>query len=107
MSLFKNTKYINFHNNTSEDIIIEAWKEISCSLSSFDSKIIGPGEKHIIYSSVGEWIINNKKFYRIGKFRSDPCASGNYFWLDEDGYECVYTESNKNDIIGLMTFSKN
>ena len=63
MSLFKNTKYINFHNNTSEDIIIEAWKEISYSLSSFESIIIGPGEKLVIYSSVGEWIINNNNGY--------------------------------------------
>ena len=106
MSLFKTTKYINFHNNTSRDIIIEAWKEITNGLSSFESKNIGAGEKTIIYSSVGEWIINDNQFCWIGKFRSDPCASGNYSWVNQYDYECIYSETNENDIIGLMTFSE-
>jgi hypothetical protein len=106
MSLFNTAKYINFHNNSSQDIIIEAWKEITNGLSSFESKIIGAGEKTIIYSSVGEWIINDNEFYRIGKFRSESCASGSYSWIEQDEYECIYSETNENDIIGLMTFSE-
>ena len=106
MSLFNTAKYINFHNNSSQDIIIEAWKEITNGLSSFESKNIGAGEKTIIYSSVGEWIINDNEFYRIGKFRADHCASGYYSWIENDLYNCVYSENIENDIIGLMTFSE-
>ena len=40
MSIFKTTKLINFHNNTSEVIIIEAWTDVMPGLSSFKSKIL-------------------------------------------------------------------
>jgi len=108
MSIFKTTKLINFHNNTSEVIIIEAWTDVMPGLSSFKSKTVSPGKKLAIYSSVGEWHISNNSYRDIGKFRSDPCASGNYSWLENEDYKCVYTKTsgNENDIIGLISFSK-
>ena len=35
MSIFKTTKLINFHNNTSEVIILETWTDVMPGLSSF------------------------------------------------------------------------
>jgi hypothetical protein len=108
MGVSKTTKFINFHNNTSEIIILETWIKVSSGLSSFKSKTISPGEKLGIYSSVGEWYIYNNTYRSIGKIRSDPCASGNYSWLANDDYTCVYTKTsgNENGIIGLITLSK-
>jgi hypothetical protein len=75
-------------------------------LSSFTSKSVNAGSKLVLYSSVGEWIISDDKYCYIGKFTSEPCASGNYSWLsDENHYECIYSETYENNIIGLITFS--
>lgn len=98
--------FINFHNNTSQSITLEAWSEVKNGITSLKSTFVLPGEKLFVYSSVGEWIINDNEFYRIGKFRSQPCASGNYSWINQNEYECIYSETNENDIIGLMTFSE-
>ena len=108
MSIFKTTKLINFHNNTSEVIILETWTDVMPGLSSFKSKTISPGEKLAIYSSVGEWYISDNSYCNIGKFRSDPCASGEYSWLENEDYKCIYnkTKGTENDINGLITFSK-
>ena len=106
MPFGKPNKYIHFHNNTSKRIILESWIEVLDGLSSFTSKSVNPGMKLVLYSSVGEWTISDDTFCYIGKFRSEPGASGNYSWLSENDYECIYSETNENDIIGLITFSK-
>jgi hypothetical protein len=107
MSLKKTIKYINFHNNTNQCVILETWIEVMDGLSSFKSKTISPGEKLIIHSSVGEWFINDDKYCYIGKFTANPSFSGNYSWIEnENVIQCVYSETNENDIIGLITFSK-
>ena len=107
MPFDKPNKYIHFHNNTSQRIILESWVEVFDGLSSFRSKTVNAGMKLVLHSTVGEWIISDDTFCYIGKFRSDPGASGNYSWLDDQSdYECVYSETNENNIIGLITFSK-
>jgi hypothetical protein len=107
MTLFKTTKSINFHNNTSQDITLEAWSEAINGIASFKSTTVLPGEKLVVYSSVGEWNLSSAKEFNIGIFRADPSASGDYSWLENDLYKCVYSENIENDIIGLMTFSEN
>ena len=107
MQLFKTTKSINFHNNTSQAITLEAWSEAINGIASFKSTIVLPGEKLVVYSSVGEWNLSSAKEFNIGIFRADPSASGDYSWLENDLYKCVYSENIENDIIGLMTFSEN
>jgi len=107
MPFGKPKKYIHFHNNTSQCIILESWIEVMDGLSSFTSKSVNAGMKLVLYSTVGEWMISDHTSCYIGKFRSDPSASGNYSWLSDDTeYECIYSERNENDIIGLITFSK-
>lgn len=106
MPFDKPNKYIHFHNNTDQRIILESWIEVFDGLSSFTSKSVNAGMKLVLYSSVGEWTISDDTFCYIGKFRSDPGASGNYSWLDDDKFECIYTQSIENGIIGLITFSK-
>ena len=107
MPFDKPIKYIHFHNNTSQRIILESWIEVFDGLSSFTSKTVNAGMKLVLHSTVGEWTISDDKFCYIGKFRSEPGASGNYSWLDDQNdYECVYSEINENNIIGLITFSK-
>jgi hypothetical protein len=125
MSFNKETiKYINFHNDSELPIIIDSWVDGTNRLQSID---IEPGQKLIIHSSVGEWhlhamldtekrkIWNDKGLKRvvnIGKFRSQPCASGDYSWLDYDNiFDCVYSEipenlNSENKIRGLITFSE-
>ena len=43
MQLFKTTKSINFHNNTTQAITLEAWSEAKNGIASFKSEndIIG------------------------------------------------------------------
>ena len=84
---------------------------------------IGPDEKKILHSSVGEWHMDSMfndhsdcdiwktaglgKHLIIGKFRSDPCASGNYSWMEYyEPFECVYSEiaNSGDEVKGLITF---
>jgi hypothetical protein len=122
-SLFKTTKYVNFHNNSDLPIMIDSWVE-----NSLKCLRIGPQEKLVIHSSVGEWHVDSmlddendykvwkelglNRYVNLGKFRSDPCASGNYAWMEwEHIFDCVYTECDPTldprstePIIGLVTF---
>jgi hypothetical protein len=107
MQFINTTKAINFHNNTSQAITLEAWSEAINGIASFKSTTVLPGEKLVVYSSVGEWNLSSAKEFNIGIFRADPSASGDYSWLENDLYKCVYSENIENDIIGLMTFSEN
>ena len=124
-SIFKTTKYINFHNKSELPIMIDSWVDGSNSLRCLR---VGPGESIILHSSVGEWRVNSmladekdyklwregglERYINLGKFRSDPCASGNYSWMDwEDIFDCIYSECeptvdsrSKEPIIGLVTF---
>ena len=103
------TTYINFHNMSELPIMIDSWVDGSHKLHCLR---VGPGEKLVIESSVGEWHINSmlddeadrnmwsirglKNFINLGKFRSDPCASGNY----------VYSLISKFAISGKFSFDK-
>jgi hypothetical protein len=105
--------------------MVDSWVDGSSTLKCLR---VGPREKLVIHSSVGEWHLNAmlsnkedrklwdnneelKHIILIGKFRSDPCASGNYSWIGWDDTECliscVYSEieNPKDKIKGLMTFS--
>jgi hypothetical protein len=121
-SLFKTTKYINFHNNSELPIMVDSWVN-----NSLRCLRVGPGEKVVIHSSVGEWHVNSmltdedyklwrdgglNRYITLGKFRSDPCASGNYSWMEwEHIFDCVYNKCDpvldsrsQEPIAGLVTF---
>ena len=121
--LFKTTKYINFHNNSELPIMVDSWVN-----NSLHCLRVGPGEKLVIHSSVGEWHVNSMLsddedyklwkeggltwYTNIGKFRSNPCASGNYSWMEWDHiFDCVYSKCDpvldsrsQEPITGLATF---
>jgi len=124
-SLFKTTKYINFHNNSELPIMVDSWIDGSNSLRYLR---VGPGEKLVIHSSVGEWHVNSmltneedyklwsegglNRYVTLGKFRSDPCASGNYAWMEwEHIFDCIFSQCDpvldsrsKEPITGIVTF---
>jgi len=120
MSIFEPTKYIYFHNNTDLPINISAWVTGS-NISK--NQIIKPRTKGVLHSSVGEWHIDSmfdvsteeakiwrekglEKHYNIGKFRSDPCASGKYSFMEyTDPFLCIYSKNSEKKIKGTITFT--
>ena len=110
MSIFgEPVKYISFINDTNLPVLIDAWTSTTySSVSRLNTTRIEPFETRIIHSSVGEWHMN-AMFYNekdktvwkgrglgkynpnIGKFRSKPCAIGNYSWMDYDHFICEYS----------------
>ena len=120
------TKYIHFHNDTDLPIVVEGWVSTSYGLSTLKGLTVQSGEKLIVHSSVGEWHLNTmfqnaedletwkkkgldgNRYTIIGKFRSDPCASGNYSWMeyDDSPFECVYSEFAEpiENVFGMITF---
>lgn len=67
--------YIHFHNNTDLPIMLDSWIE-----KGFE------------------------KYTNIGQFRSSPCASGNYSWLDYGIFECIFSDTESLEC-GLISFS--
>ena len=119
-------KYIYFQNETGLPLMIDSWIEYSNTLYC---RMIEPGERKIVHSSVGEWHLNimfpDNEHYKLwkekepeftkynrcllGKFRSRPCASGNYSWMEYDEpFHCEYSVSDpdENNISGVMRFYK-
>jgi hypothetical protein len=115
-------KYMHFHNETDLPIMVNSWVDGSYTMQCLR---VGPRDKLIVHSSVGEWQLNAmfsnrddikiwsdnakmKNVILVGKFSSNPCAVGNYSWLEYEGiYDCVYSklEDPLEKIKGLMTFS--
>jgi hypothetical protein len=113
-------KFINFHNNTDLPINVSSWIDGSNKLHCLK---VNPGEKLVIHSSVGEWHLDAMfnessdrqiwvekgfgKYFIIGKFRSNPGASGNYSWMEyNEPFDCIFSklETTENDIEELITF---
>lgn len=117
--LGKVTEHIKFLNNTDLPINVGGFQN-----GTFEEVRVGPGEETVLYSTVGEWHLDSmfyndedskiwkdrglKKYSNVGKFRSDPCALGNYSWMEfDDGvFSCAYTEllSSEDGIKGHITF---
>jgi len=103
--------------------MIDAWKNHGWMGNFLKSTRVGPRETLLLYSSVGEWHINSmfersqdnilwknaglEKYVSIGKFRSNPCASGNYSWLeyDDDKFAIEYNCKEEESVRGHITFS--
>jgi hypothetical protein len=111
MPLFEETiTYIQFYNTTDLPVLIDAWNTPAySSVSTLTTTRIEPFESKIVHSSVGEWHMN-AMFYNesdnfawkgrglgkydpsIGKFRSSPCAMGNYSWMEYKHFMCEYSD---------------
>ena len=124
-------QYIYFHNDSDLPVIVEGWQNTKSGISALVETRVEPRQQLIVHSTVGEWHMNSmfyddkdierwkglEKHSIIGKFRSRPCASGNYSWLEYDEpFRCVFTDiteedlnkidaPNKNKITGKITFS--
>ena len=113
-------KEIWFYNNTDLHINVSGWVSVMDGLSSLKSVVVKPSEKIIVHSSVGEWHLDSmfyddeyyklwkdrglEKYHIVGKFRSQPAASGNYSWMEYDKpFTCTYSEIEEN-VRGVMTF---
>jgi hypothetical protein len=113
------TEEIDFFNNSGFSVMLDFWiKESAC----LQTLIVKSGEICHLKSVVGEWHIHSMfppeyKEHRIlwlergmgehrdiGKFRSDPCASGNYSWID-DRFSCIYSPPAPDNKYGLITFT--
>lgn len=129
MPLFEETiKYITFVNDTDLPVLIDAWNSpVHSSMSTLTTTRIEPFETKIVHSSVGEWHMN-AMFYNevdnsawkgrglckydtsIGKFRSSPCAMGNYSWMEYDHFICKYADFETDvdsRVKGKVTFTIN
>jgi len=105
MSFIQLKTEFHFHNDTDRDVWIETWTFNSSRLQNFQIK---SREKKRIESCVGEWHMTQHNGHGyIGKFRSNPCASGNYSWMETNDYKCVYSEPNENEVNGLITLREN
>jgi len=102
-----------FHNNTHLPIIVETWVNDNSKIShTLTNLVVEPFEYADLTSITGEWYINcrfseerrmtlwrqfytdkntnNMGSYYLGKFRNAPCMRGEYSWLEDDYFECVY-----------------
>lgn len=84
-----------FTNLLSEMVIISYWNnsilfnkfvESECSISINDCKI-------------GEWVVFSKDYKRVGKFRTTPCAVGDYTWTENNNNMLEYNMDTKNFIL--------
>jgi hypothetical protein len=112
--------YIRFRNDTDLPILIHAWVKGSNTL---DHCRVGPKTNILLHSSVGEWHMDSmfdaltedrqlwidaglEKHLIIGKFRSSPCARGDYSWMEYDEpFECVYSYDKNQKVPGLITLT--
>lgn len=118
MSIFgEPNKYIYFKNNTDLPVQVGSWVDGS---NTMQFVYVGAGENWMIHSSVGEWHIDSmvedrsawtkaglEKHLIVGKFRSDPCMSGNYSWMEYyEPFDCIYSETTSENVKGLITFTR-
>jgi hypothetical protein len=120
MSILKEPiKYIYFHNTTDLPLQICRWTTGSNTLKSTR---IGPHEKHLLHSSVGEWHMDSMfgddadceiwktaglgKHHIVGKFWSRPRIQGTYASMEYyEPFDCIYSETD-GEVKGLITFIK-
>ena len=101
MSQEEQAKYFpTFINNSGLPINLETWQQ-----ETTNTVLVKSGEKIVLPSTTGEWYLqtfltnpfadewkaaNINPGYQIGKFRSKPCASGDYSWMDDERFQIIY-----------------
>jgi len=100
-----------FINKSGLPINLETWQKEKEKekegLHAFNAVLVKPGDKVAFPSATGEWYLQNCLYnedaaewiaakiqsgYRLGKFRTYPCASGNYSWMNDDNFDILYDE---------------
>jgi hypothetical protein len=99
-------RFPTFINNSGLPINLETWQKKMEGLHSLNEVLVKSDEQVIFPSTTGEWYLQNclynkedvaewiaakmKPGYRVGKFRDEPCASGNYSWMNDDAFDILY-----------------
>jgi len=77
-----------FSNQTDANLVLSGWLPVTETLNKLEDMEILPGEQKRLRSLTGEWYVSKAPGGRIGKFRSVPCAQGEYSWMDDSSYTC-------------------
>ena len=100
-----------FINNSGLPINLETWQTKAPGLETLNAVLVKTGEQIVVPSTTGEWYLQTylknefadewiqdgfRVGYQIGKFRSKPCASGDYSWMDYDNspFDIIYDAKN-------------
>jgi hypothetical protein len=113
MSQEELAKYFpTFINNSGLPVNLETWQpERVPGLETLNAVLVKTGEQFVLPSTTGEWYLQTyldkeladewivagfRPGDRIGKFRSKPCASGDYSWMDYDNspFDIIYDPKN-------------
>jgi hypothetical protein len=103
------TNKLLFKNESQFPVMVESW--IVCGgVTQMKSVHVEPFTNCLVHSCVGEWHIHSyllteeeiniwkengvKENSYVGKFRSEPCSSGNYSWMDVPEFYCVFEEED-------------
>jgi hypothetical protein len=105
-----------FINNSGLPINIETWQTYG-SIVTTKTVLVKSGEKIVLPSTTGEWYIQTfltepfadewkaakiNPGYQIGKFRSKPCASGDYSWMDDEHFQIIYDAKTRTAIFNKL-----
>ena len=100
---------IIFTNETDLPVVVSSYKQIMKYLQRMEDVIVRPGQTIEVTSTTCEWFLSCVGFTdeedyklwdcydgsisRIGKFRSEPCARGDYSWMNTDKFDAVYKDN--------------
>jgi hypothetical protein len=98
--------FVTIINESPIPINVETWKSVCFIFSEMKSITLKPGERKIMSSETGEWIINTYIFDKalcnqwivagytpgkvIGKFRIDTAISGKNTWISDTEFKIIY-----------------
>ena len=113
MSQEELAKYFpTFINNSGLPVNLETWQpERVPGLETLNAVLVKTGEQIVLPSLTGEWYLQTylskeladewiaaglRPGEHVGKFRSKPCASGDYSWMDYDNspFDIIYDPKN-------------
>jgi len=100
-----NEYFVTIINESPIPINVETWSSFCFGLSEMKSITLKPGERKIMSSQTGEWLINTYLFDKelcnqfvvagytegkvIGKFRIDPAIRGENTWMCDNDFKIV------------------
>lgn len=101
---------VTFVNESDLPVMVEGWKEIMVGLNQIHTVLVLPGEESTVSCITGEWFVttffNESRYHNqwaikklqnlreIGKFRINPCAYGDYSWMDTDKFDITREEGD-------------
>ncbi len=107
---YNDRQKIIFTNNTDLPVVVSSFKHIMKCLQRLEDVIVRPGQTIEVTSTTCEWFLScvgftddedykrwdgyyESSISRIGKFRSEPCAVGDYSWMNTDTFDAIYKDN--------------